>query len=157
MTEGNMCVGESCAEDKERIAIHLDVHLHLMIDPLRTRATYPQFETVVDDIEAPLPRQSSSAEAGRKSGFLGKSAIAAIVGLVIVFAYKAGGAGAAFPPAGPVIAPATRSAAAGDSAPASKPVAAELPRELLEAPRVTPAPGAPSAGAPAAPSAFGLN
>ena len=100
MTEGNMCVGESCAEDKERIAIHLDVHLHLMIDPLRARAYYPQFETVVDDTEAPLPRQSSSTEAGRKSGFLAKSAIAAIVGLVIVFAYKAGGAGAAFPPAG---------------------------------------------------------
>ncbi len=142
-------------EASQRVAFHLDVHLHLMTDPLRD-ATLMVDETVgVCDCLVASRGKGSSEKRGGAGKLLSFFVVCGLVGFAAAFAYKAGSAAGGADQAG--------YGARDDARVASLPeVSAARPeswlsKELQKPPRVTPPPGAPAAGEVAGPSAFGLN
>jgi hypothetical protein len=142
-------------QNAESVRFHFDVHLHLAVDP--SRQLYPDPRLTGAALAGYLPPggHGSNANVGGARSLFSIFVICGLLGFVGVFAYKASGGGGGTPSV----------VAYRGSEPYTPPVerrlaAAQQPavlKELEEAPRVTPPPGAAPAGAPSGPRVFGLD
>jgi hypothetical protein len=142
-------------QNAESVRFHFDVHLHLTVDP--SRQLYPDLRLA----RAPAAGYFSASDhgsngnAGGRGSLLSIFVICGLLGFVGVFAYRVGGgggrtpSGVAYRGSEPYTPPTERRDAA-----VQEPA---VLRELEEAPRVTPPPGAAPAGSPSGPRVFGLD
>lgn len=142
-------------QNAESVRFHFDVHLHLTVDPSRLLYPEPRLSGALEAGYLPVGSRGSNGSAGAGRSLLSVFVLCGVLGFVGVFAYKAGGGGGGTPTV----------VAYRGSAPYTPPVeprvaTAQGPavlRELEEAPRITPPPGAAPAGGPSGPRVFGLD